>query len=466
MSIYPMTSSIRTFLLVNLFVSVTIITTIAIVGNLYLAHKNVSINTDLQLVRTGLQIKAFFSDSISNRQLAIVQSAIHHSINAEKNPKLKELLEQSHDDQIFQIWNRHGQLILHSHKAPKMPISNGQVGFSSVWINHSLWRVNTIDDPANKISIMIGERSDFQNLIEGELTKNSILIMLVTYPLLGFLIWVIINKVLANINEVTKELTQRESTFLEPVDVNVAPKEIRPLVEALNKMLKRLQDTFEREKRFAADAAHELKTPLAALNTQAQVALYANTPEEQKAALRKVLAGVERSTHVIQQLLTLSRTVPEATINNTFVKVNLNRQASEVAALLAPDALKKGITLSLDAPGKPVILDANPTAIGILIRNLVDNAIRYTPSSGEIKIEIKDNPQNIILSVTDSGPGIPEDLREQVFQRFYRVLGNKAPGSGLGLSIIRQIASLHHAEILLLTPKSGKGLEARVVFPK
>jgi len=461
-----MTSSIRTFLLINLLLSVTLITTVAIVGNLYLAHKDVSVSTDLQLIRTGLQLKAFFSDGIKRRQLEIVQKAIQDSISATTDPRAKHLLKNYHDQQIFQIWGRQGKLILHSHASPQVPISNGQIGLSTVWIKDHPWRVNTIYDAKNQISIMIGERSDFRNLVKNELTKNSILIMLISYPLLGFLIWVIIDKGLATIKTMTKELTHRESTYLEPVDLKLVPTEIKPLIEELNKLLKRLHDAFEREKRFAADAAHELKTPLAALNTQTQVALHAKTPEEQKTALHKVLAGVERSTHVIQQLLTLSRTVPETTINTTFVKVNLKRQVSDVAALLAPEAIKKQINLSLDAPNQSVMIDGNPTAVSILIRNLVDNAIRYTPEDGEVTIQIKDNPHNVILSIIDTGPGIPEELRERVFQRFYRVLGSKAPGSGLGLSIIRQIANLHKAEILLLTPKSDKGLEVRIVFPK
>ncbi len=157
--------------------------------------------------------------------------------------------------------------------------------------------------------------------------------------------------------------------------------------------------------------------------------------------------------------------VPEATINEP-TEVNIAKQASDVAALLAPEAIAKNIDLELIAPEGPATILGNATSINILVRNLVDNAIRYTHEGGTVKIDIRNEKDNIELHVIDNGPGIPEDLRERVFERFFRMIGNQTTGSGLGLGIVQQIARLHNAAITLKTPEDGVGLEVEVIFPK
>jgi len=278
------------------------------------------------------------------------------------------------------------------------------------------------------------------------------------------LIWVIVGKALHILKRVTSEVSNRAPSYLQPVDLKAVPAEIVPLVEALNHLFGRLRDAFEREKRFTGDAAHELKTPLAAISAQAQAALRASK-DSNREALSKILEGVNRSNHVIQQLLTLSRMVPEATTQD-FTSVKLAREIADTAAMLAPDAVQKNIELEFLTPDSPAIIRGNATAIGILIRNLIDNAIRYTPKDGWIKIEIRETARQVILAVTDNGPGIPPELRERVFERFYRIVGNESPGSGLGLGIVQQIAKLHGAKVLLVTPESGAGLEVQVIFPQ
>lgn len=464
-----MTPSIRTFLLINLLLSVTLITSLAIIGNLFLAHNDIQTQLDLQLIRTTIQIESLFSDGIKTRQLGIIQNHIEQSITSslhlnKQNPKLLKALTDYHEKTGFQIWNHHGKLILHSKSAPKVPLSDGKTGLTTLWLEGQSWRVFTVYNPQSQLTIIVGERSDFRQKLENQLTQDSILIMLITYPFLGFLIWVIVGRGLDTLKKVAREVSHRAPSYLEPVDVESVPSEIEPLVVELNSLFNRLQEAFEREKRFAADAAHELRTPLAALRTQTQVALRADTQENRDEALRKVLECVDRSTHVVQQLLTLSRMLPQSTINEP-TQLDLSTTAADIAAQLVPVAIEKNIDLELIAPERAAMICGNATAIGILIRNLVDNAIRYTPQNGSVIIEIKKQNDHIHLSVIDTGPGIPKQLRERVFERFFRVIGNKAPGSGLGLGIVQQIARLHQAEIQLLTPASGKGLEFRVIFP-
>lgn len=471
-----MTPSIRTFLLINLLLSVTLITSLAIIGNLFLAHKDIQTQLDAQLIRTGARMKAFFSDyTPKNRNLNQVQKALLHSelpFSAEKNkkPLTQEQKEEirakraAQSDLQFQIWNGKGQLILHSNQAPTHDtLSTGKMGLSTSWRDGQSWRVNTFYDPHTELTFMIAEKSNYRQQLENQLTQDSVLIMLITYPFLGFLIWIIIGRGLDTLKKVANEVRHRAPSYLEPVDASQVPKEIAPLVHELNSLFQRLKAAFDREKRFTADAAHELRTPLAALNTHTQVALRAKTDEERRQALLKVLAGVNRGTHVVQQLLTLSRMVPEAGINEAK-EMDMAKEAAEIAAQLAPEAIAKNIDIELIAPSKAIMM-GNATAIGILIRNLVDNAIRYSPEGSEVKIQITKSKTNIVLEVIDNGPGIPEELRDRVFERFYRVVGNKTTGSGLGLGIVQQIAKLHEAKIELKTPSNGKGLNFSVTFP-
>ena len=463
-----MTPSIRTFLLINLLLSVTLITSLAIIGNLFLAHKDIQTQLDTQLVRSSIRMEAFFSDYDDTRNLSIIQKRL----NRQKEYKDLAEYEPSSDAKKadksmieFQIWNRHGKLILHSSKAPKIPLSSGKSGLSTLWLNRRSWRVNTVYDARTHLTIMVAERSNYRQQLENQLTQDSIFIMLVTYPFLGFLIWVIVGRGLDTLKKVAREVRHRAPSNLRPVDLVSVPSEVEPLVTELNSLFIRLKEAFGREKRFTADAAHELRTPLAALSTQTQVALRADTTEARNQALLKVLAGVNRSTHVVQQLLTLSRMVPEATINEP-TQVNLTREAADVAALLAPEAIAKNIDLELITPDSPTTLLGNATALNILMRNLVDNAIRYTHENGTVTIDIQQNKHQVALHVIDNGPGIAEALRDRVFERFFRVIGNQTTGSGLGLGIVQQIARLHHAEINLKTPEKGSGLEVEIIFPK
>lgn len=465
-----MTPSIRTFLLINLLLSVTLITSLAIIGNLFLAHKDIQTQLDAQLIRTALRMQAFFSDYKTGRSLTTIQRNLDSKMTPtvilrNSDTPVSDAAKEAQNTLEFQIWDREGKLILHSKKAPMIPLSSGKIGLSTLWLDGHSWRVNTVYDPGNNLTYMVAERSNFRQQLENQLTQDSIFIMLVTYPFLGFLIWVIVGRGLDTLKKVAREVRHRAPANLKPVDIESVPSEIEPLVTELNSLFVRLQEAFYREKRFTADAAHELKTPLAALSTQTQVALRADTTEARNQALLKVLAGVNRSTHVVQQLLTLSRMVPEATIAKP-TQVNIKRQASDVAALIAPEAIAKNIELELIAPDTKTIILGNDTSINILIRNLVDNAIRYTQEGGTVKIDIRENKDNIELRVIDNGPGIPEELRERVFERFFRMIGNQTTGSGLGLGIVQQIARLHNAEISLKTPEDGVGLEVEVIFPK
>ncbi len=458
-----MKPSIRTFLLINLLLCVTLITSLAIVGNLFLAHKDIQNQLDANLIHNAYQVQALLSDYPENKR---DMQKLQDSFNAFLNPKLlNKAFNSTHNITEFQVWDKNHHLLLHSANSPNELLSSNTEGLVTVWINNQGWRIYTNNNPNNQLTVMVFERSNYRDELENQLTQDSIIIMLFTYPLLAALVWVIVGRGLDSLKRVAAEVKDRKPGNLQSVNRENIPTEIEPLVGELNKLFERLQSAFVRNKRFTDDAAHELKTPLAALSAQVQVAIRAETLEERKQALFKVLAGVNRSTHVVQQLLTLSRMDPEAQINEPEV-ITLAKQASEIAAMIAPDAIAKNIDLELLNPDSPARILGNMTSINILLRNLIDNAIRYGHSGGFVKIDVNATASHVILKVIDNGPGIPKELHERVFERFFRIMGNPSTGSGLGLGIVLQIIKLHHAKIELLTPAHGSGLEVQVTFTR
>ncbi|MCP3680839.1 MAG: hypothetical protein GY782_11540 [Gammaproteobacteria bacterium] len=292
------------------------------------------------------------------------------------------------------------------------------------------------------LTITTAEALSTRQQINRTIDWETITILLLGYPILGLLIWLIVGYALRSVKQLTRMVSKRAATEFDPIDTHNIPIEIRPLVEALSNLFERLHEAFERNQQFAADAAHELKTPLAALKTQLQVALHASNEEARQKNLEKVVIGTGRCSHIVQQLLDLSRYGPEALALEKRC-VDLTIPVQEVTAQLAPIALKKSIDIALQTSESDNDVYGNETALAILIRNLVDNAIRYTPNHGKIIVSVTTQDGQVILSIQDSGPGIALNIRDRIFERFYRVLGSKTTGSGLGLAIVKQIAELH-----------------------
>jgi two-component system, OmpR family, sensor histidine kinase QseC len=449
-----MIKSIRYFLLVSLLLSITIASAINGIGNYLLDEQVIQPYLDGQLVRIASLIDILSKSANSNT-----------SIQADIIDYLRKTQPITKQRFIFQTWSKNGKLLMHSSDQIIIPLKDSKLGFSDQFIQGDYWRIFSTFDEKLQVKIIVAELYNLRRELADDIAHSNANILLVTYPVFGVLVWFIINLALRSITRVTNEISNRASTYLEPVQLTEIPIEIKPLVGELNQLFIRLKLAFERNKRFAADAAHELRTPLAALKTHAQVALKATDDTDRTKALQKVIESVDRSSHVVSQLLTLSRLGEEEALTD-LKPFDLHKLATEMIAYLAPHALEKNIDIELGpSPPQPIIL-GNDTAIGILIRNVVDNAIRYTHPQGEVKISILDTGQHITLRVTDTGPGIPVELRERVFERFYRILGTKASGSGLGLAIVSQITALHHGSLRLSTPPGGQGLQFEVAFPK
>lgn len=300
------------------------------------------------------------------------------------------------------------------------------------------------------------ERDEVRDDLRHELDEHFIAALLT--PLLGGWIWFATWRGLRPLDEVAAELGKRAPERLDPVVPVAAPREIRPLLEALNALFARVGQAMEKERAFTADAAHELRTPLAAIATQAQVAARARDAAERDHALAQLTTSARRASHLVEQLLTLARLDPAA--NLPMSEVRLDTLAAEICADHGAVALEKNITLELDAPA-PVTLRANDAMLRVLLRNLLDNAVRYTPADGKVGVGVTAR----MLTVSDSGPGIPVDQRAEAMQRLHRLAGQDIEGSGLGLSIVARIAELHGARLALTDGIGQPGLTVRVTFP-
>lgn len=448
-----MLKSIKYFLIISLLLSITLASAINGLGNYILDEKVVQPYLDSQLIRMSSLIEILNQSTKASSQIR--SDLINYLRNTQPITGQKF---------FFEVWRNDGTLLMKS-SDNMPPLRNSTPGFSDKVIKREDWRVYRTKDSHLNANIIVAEQYNLRRQLADDIARSNAHILLIIYPLFGILIWFIISLALRSIARVTSEISHRASTFLEPVQLTEIPSEIKPLVAELNQLFVRLKHAFERNKRFAADAAHELRTPLAALKTHVQVALKTDNENDRQTALKKVIESVDRSSHVVAQLLTLSKLGEEETL--TDVKpVNLHKLAIEIIAYLAPNALEKNIELELMPNPRHPFVKGNDTALGILIRNLVDNAIRYTPPNGAVTVSILDMGNQVVLRVTDTGMGIPPELRERVFERFFRVLGTQASGSGLGLAIVSQIAALHYAEIRLETPPNGIGLQFDVAFPK
>lgn len=373
-------------------------------------------------------------------------------------------IQASHEyeqKQTFQIWDEH-DLLLRSSAAPMTPMTTNQSGYSKTVIGGQVWRVLTRWDNNHEFMIQIAEPLAGREWLARHVTLKMLMPSLAAVPVLALLIWFGIGAGLRPLKHLKNEVTQRAANQLEPLVMTDVPEEVAPLVKSLNDLFARLKNEFEGERRFTADAAHELRTPLAALKIQAQVALRSTNKAERNAALENVLHGVDRATRLVEQLLTLARVDPE-TATLDYQQVDLHRLTASIMADIEPLARAKQIELRLESDSPCHVLGES-TQLGLLLRNLLDNAIRYTPAGGHVSVGMSDD-EGVKLQIRDSGVGIPEAEREQVLKRFYRITGSGEEGSGLGLSIVRRIAELHGARLELSDNEVGSGLLVSVIWP-
>src|SRR3990167_1862224 len=361
----------------------------------------------------------------------------------------------------FQVWEKGQQLRLHSANAPPQPLTSKERGFSDTTIDGKRWRVFSTWDESGEYLIHVAERSDVREELARDIAGNLLRPMWFSLPLLALLLWVAVMRGLRPLDKLAREVEQREPDNLVALDATSAPREVVPLIERLNRLFLRIEASMQKERRFTADAAHELRTPVAAIKAQAQVARAASAEAERIHALDNAILGCDRAAHLIDQLLTLARV---DTLDRGMAEpCRLRDIAAETIAALAPAALEKGVQFELLASDETVVR-ARHGLLRVLLRNLLDNSMRHTPPGTAGQVSIDHEPGGVRLSVSDNGPGIPEQERDKVLERFYRPLGTQASGSGLGVSIVKRIAEVHDATLRMQPVSEGQGLRVTVSF--
>lgn len=361
------------------------------------------------------------------------------------------------------IYNQQGKVLSHSQNALNWQNKlNLKPGFQT----KNQWRIFISYNQKNRDYILVAQELHTRNAIIQSIILKDLSILFFVLPVMGLFIWILINKGLQPLNQVISQVRKRHPEHLQPLKILHTPKEIQPLIIEINQLLQRLKEGLAREQHFAADAAHEIRTPLAIIKTLAQTALNSNNEQESKLALKKIIDNVDRGTHVMMQLMDMSKTMPDIHKKTHFKTLNLAKLASECLSELVPQALEKNIELEFETEEPCPDIHGNPIALNVLIRNLVDNAIRYSPKDTHIYVTIYPTEESVVLEIRDEGPGIPKAKKDKVFERFYRAQNQHAPkGTGLGLAIVKQIAELHHAQWSLEEPLSGTGVVFRVFIP-
>ena len=397
---------------------------------------------------------AFFDQHLAQTALALRDQAFEHAVSSE----LREAEEEY--DFVVQVFSLEGVRVYLSRPHAVLP-GLTTLGLSTVETSDGRWRVFGVQARGYVIQVAQPMRIREQRAVAFAL--RTLVPFLLAVPALAAAVWFAVGLALRPLDRLGATVRARGHGDLTPLTDRGLPLEVQPLVASLNELLQRLSAVLQRERAFVADAAHELRTPLTALQLQAQGLERATAEPERGAALQQLVEGVRRASRLVEQLLSLARQAPEGT--PTRVPVALGELAREVVAELVPLADERGIDLGVSETAAATVT-GDPAALHALARNLVDNAVRYSPRGGRVDVSVDGRATGPRLAVTDSGPGIPAGERERVFDRFYRSPGTAGVGSGLGLAIVRMVAQAHGARVTLADGPDGRGLQASVEFPR
>jgi two-component system sensor histidine kinase QseC len=441
--------SLKTAFLKRFFWGTLIVWFIAATISYFVARHELGELYDGELAQTARIILSLYSDSVSTdpNKTQVTSSAFEGGENYER--KL-----------VFQLWDSDKQLLLRSANSPLTPLVESLGVFETNEIGDNKVRTLGIRSPNSDLIVQVGQNVDFRNEAIAETLEPLMLFLLIALPLSLFLVNRALNKGLRPLTNLSNAIAKRTGENLSIIDTADAPLEISGIVEALNKLMTRVKETMGRERQFIADAAHELRTPLAGIKAQAQVAL--NYPEHQNKSLSQIVDGVDRTTRLANQLLTLSDVDSLSNIEKAST-VNLAQLIGDVIRDLSVFAEEKDQTIDINIENQ-LKVQGDDALLYTLFRNLIENAIKYSPKKTVIRINGSKETESLKISIQDQGEGIPEHERQRVFDRFYRKMGTEERGSGLGLAIANNIARLHNATIRLSSTATNNGLMVTVSF--
>lgn len=361
-------------------------------------------------------------------------------------------------DMVVQVWNRSGKLSYAS--AQQHLPAAAELGYG--YVDDGRWRVFVAMRDGERVQV--AQAILAREEVAAGLALRSLLPFVLVTPVLGLLIWFVVGNSLRPLRNLAEAVGARSPVALQPLTPDGQPPELLPVVTAVNELLNKLDQALSSQRAFVADAAHELRSPLTALKLQLALAERATGDEARAVSFAKLHERLERATHLVQQLLTSARQ-ESASANRPRTRVGLLDLAQQCVADRFVHALDRGIDLGVAPGGGEAVVDGYPDDLRILLGNLIENALRYTPPGGHVDVAVGSADGHPFLQVSDTGPGIAPEERERVFDRFYRGEGNDSWGSGLGLSIVRSIADAHGAAVTLGGRAEGSGLVASVRFP-
>ncbi len=380
-------------------------------------------------------------------------------------PSLELPPEMQRDPENFaiQVWSNDRRLVIRSPAAPATPFQPSfRNGFATLEAGGQAWRVYTISDRHSLVSVQV---ANLQSVIDREMvgeTLAALAMMTAVLVLVALLLLHALDRSLRPLSVIERALLRREAFDLTPLPVAALPVELQPLVTSFNHLLLQLDKAVANERRFLGDAAHELRTPLSVLQAHVEVALHARHDDERRQALAMLQQGVRRSARMAEQLLDMAR-LDAMSCSMCMAPLDLAQLVEHVLHEYAYHAQSLGCRLDADTAPAPV--HGNLDELATLLRNLLDNAVRFARDGGRVLVACGVGPEGPWLSVADDGPGVPEAERDAIFQRFYRLPGNQGRGSGIGLSLVAAIARLHGARIGTGGGLAGKGFAVRVAFP-
>ncbi len=312
------------------------------------------------------------------------------------------------------------------------------------------------------VLVQVAETDEKRTMLASQIIGGVLTAQFIIVPLALMLVWFGLGKGIEPLTELRQSILDRKPQDLSPIPEADAPEEVRPLIRAINEVMERLRTSFKVQERFVSDAAHQMRTPVAGLKTQAELALRQRDQVGLQHSLRQIAAGADRASRLISQLLALARADSDAP---AMVRLDLDKLLRETTHEWVDQAMAKRIDLGFEQAQERAWIEGNAVLLHELVSNLIDNAIRYTPAGGRVTARIRVADQ-VLLEVEDNGIGIEAAERELVFERFYRVLGTEAEGSGLGLAIVRGIAEVHHASVQLHANAHDHGTLVRLIFPR
>ncbi len=415
-----------------------------------------------------------FADRIHDRWLldstvALAQQVHVQSgkVSADLPAAVLRILEYDAMDRIYyRVVGSDGSIVVEQGRIPEPPSSGSQPVFYDGQMDGVPVRIAAlrVEGDGGSAQVQVAETLIKRHTLASEILAVMLLPQLLLIGTAGVLIWYGVGRGLGPLDRLRSDILRRSHRDLSPLDESRIPAEVAPLVNALNQLFERLDRAVASQDRFIADAAHQLRTPLAGLKTQAELAMREDDPVSMRAALERVRAAVDRSVHLVNQLLALARADHSHELPLPSAPLELGRLARETTAERVGKALDAQLDLGFETLEDAVYIRGNAELLHELLDNLIDNALRYTPAGGSVTVRVARHVQGGLLEVEDTGPGIVPAERERVLERFYRAEGTLGEGCGLGLAIVREIASLHAATMAIGEGANGRGTRVSIVF--